>query len=79
MREYEPLLRFHEEGIYEELFYPMDIEAYLSKCSLWYVGQDDREIDEGAVDTGSYVALEVQIELDDVSIFPASLKMPEHQ
>ena len=34
---------------------------------------------EGSVDTGSYFALEVQIELDDGSIFPASLKMPEHQ
>jgi len=50
MRKYEPFLFFHKEEPYEELFYPMEIEAYLSKCSLWYMGRDNRENDEGTVD-----------------------------
>jgi hypothetical protein len=57
MRKYEPFLAFHKEERYEELFYPMDIEAYLSKCSLWYVGQSAEENDEGTVDVELLAAL----------------------
>jgi hypothetical protein len=34
---------------------------------------------EGSVDSGSYYALEAQVELQDGSSFPVSLRMPEHQ
>lgn len=50
MRKHEPFLSFHKEAVYEELFYPMDIEAYLNRCSLWHAGQDDKESDEGTID-----------------------------
>lgn len=54
MRKYEPFLFFHKEDIYKELFYPMDVEDYISKCSLWYdlLGTKDEKLkNEGDMDS----------------------------
>jgi hypothetical protein len=34
---------------------------------------------EGSVDSGKYYALEARVELEDGSMFPVTLRMPEHQ
>lgn len=53
MRKYEPFLFFHKEDVYKELFHPMDIEAYVSKCSLWYdkLIEDEKRRDEETVNS----------------------------
>ncbi len=51
MRRHEPFLFFHKDDVNKELFYPMDVEAYLSRCSLW-LGQtlgDRKEYGEEAI------------------------------